>query len=122
MEEKRQERKLRKTPGEKGQASSSAARPPTKKNKSSAKVVKVSTPLLDSPSALTPSTPMLADSSVPDSGDDLDPPRFERSDLGPRSSESEVVTLSVIYKSEVEEDMATNLRTGFKERQHKRLS
>lgn len=121
-EEKSQEWKLRKAPGEKDQASSSATRPSTKKKKSSTKVVKVSTSVPDSPSVSTFSTSMSMDSSVPNLGGDLNPPRFEQSDLSPRSSKFELVTHGVIYEPEVEEDMETDLRSDFRERQHKRLS
>lgn len=63
------------------------------------------------------------DSSVQAFEGNFDLPDFERSDSGPRSSEpeSEPIALCVINELEVEDDMATDLRVGFKERHRKRL-
>lgn len=89
---------------------------PTKKKKSSAKTI-----IPASPSASTPFSSTLVDSSVLNSEGSLSLPDFERSDLGPRHSEPEPIVLSVINESEVEEGMEINLRVDFKERHHKRL-
>lgn len=120
-EEKRQEGKLRKARGEKGPVSSSANRHPAKKKKPSAKAFKVLTMVPDSPSVSTSSASTSTDSFVPDSGGDLDPLRFERSDLNPRSFESELMIPEIIHEPEVKEDMVTDLRAGFRERQRKWL-
>lgn len=88
MEEKRQNRKLRRAPGKKGQASSSVACPSAKKKKSSAKAVKVSTPVLVLLSTSTPSAYTSADSSVLDSECDLGLPDFKQNDSGHRHSET----------------------------------
>ena len=62
-EEKRQERKLRKAPGEKGRGSSSSTRPPTgkKKKKTIAKVIKAST---SAPKPLSTSTASVSSRSA----------------------------------------------------------
>lgn len=120
-EEKRQKGKLRKARGEKGPVSSSTNRHPAKKKKPSAKAFKVLTMVPDSPSVSTSSASTSTDSFVPDSGGDLDPLRFERSDLNPRSFESELMIPEIIHEPEVEEDMVTDLRAGFRERQRKWL-
>lgn len=117
-EKKKQEGKLRKAPGEKGQASSSIAHPPTKKKKPSAKAVKVLAHVLASSSASTPSTLTSPESSVPDLGGDLDP---LRSDLNPQSSESKPVIPDILYESEAKEEMAADMRADFRDRQRKRL-
>lgn len=61
-----------------------------------------------------------------DSECDLDPPRCDldpqRIDLNPQSSESEHVIPDMLYESEVEEDIAADLRSSFKDRQCKWLS
>lgn len=124
-DEKRQEGKLKKAPGEKGQRSFSTARPPTKKKKPSMKTVKVLALVLASPFDFTPSIPSSPKSFVPDSGDNLDPLRYDldplRSDLNPRSSESEPVMPYIFYKSDAEEEMVVDLRADFKDRQRKWL-
>lgn len=112
-EEKRQKGKLRKGRSEKRHILSFAVRHPIKKKKSSTKVVKVLAPVFESFSASTFFVPLSTNSSVPNSEGDLDPPRFERSDLDPQSSEFEPVILVVIYKPEVEEDTTTKLRVVF---------
>ena len=76
-EEKRQERKLRRAPGEKSRASFSAAYPPVKKKKLSEKAVKASALIPVSPSASTLSASTSTDSSVPASKGNLDLPDFE---------------------------------------------
>ena len=95
--------------------------PPAKKKKSSAKAVKVSTPIPTSSSASTPSASTLANSSVPNSKGDLGFSDFEQSDSGPHYSEPEPIALDVINELEVEEGMATDLRADFKKRHRKRL-
>lgn len=62
-------------------------------------------------------------SSVPTSDGNLDFPNFELSDSGTRLSELELehIDLNVINELEVEDDMMTDLRVGFKERHLKRL-
>ena len=121
MEEKRQDEKLRRAPGEKDWVSSSAACSSAKKKKSSAKVVKVLTSVPTSPSSSTLSSSTSMDSSIPDSKGGSGLPDFERSDSGPRHSEPEPIALSVINELEVDEGMMTDLRAGFKERHRKRL-
>lgn len=76
-EEKRQERKLRRAPGEKSRASFFAACPPVKKKKPSAKAVKASALIPVSSSASTLSASTSTDSSVPASNGNLDLPDFE---------------------------------------------
>lgn len=83
-EQKRQERKLRRAPGEKGQPSSSAARPSAKKKKSFVEVIEKSTPVPTPSSAPTPPVPVSTDSSHPDLKGALDFLKFEQSKLGPR--------------------------------------
>lgn len=83
--------------------------------------MKVST-LVPAPlSASTPSASTSADSSVLDSEGGSGLPDFERSESGPCHFEPELIALSAINESEVEEDMATNLMVGFKERHCKCL-
>ena len=113
-EEKRQEGKLRRTPGEKDRASSSVACPSAKKKKSSAKAVKVSTPVPTSSSASTLSASTSTDSSVSNSEGDSGLSDFERSDSSPRHFEPKLISLDVINEPEVEEGMATDLRANFK--------
>lgn len=82
--EKRQERTLRKALGEKGQPSSSIARPLTKKKKKpTAKVVEVLAPVpaSSSTSTPTPSVPLSLENFTSDFGGDLDPPMSEPSDV-----------------------------------------
>lgn len=76
-EEKRQERKLRRAPGEKSRASFSAAYPPVKKKKPSAKADKALALIPVSPFASTLSASTSTDSSVPTSKGNLDLPDFE---------------------------------------------
>ncbi|KAJ9693664.1 hypothetical protein PVL29_009561 [Vitis rotundifolia] len=105
-EEKRQEGKLRKALGEKGQPSpsSSADSSPAKKKKPSTKAIKVLALVLASSSVSTPSTPTSS-----------------RSDLNPQSSKSELVIPDFLYESEMEEEMVIDLRAGFRDRQNKLL-
>lgn len=107
----RQEGKLRKARGEKHPASSFAVHSSTKKKNSFIKAIKVLASVPESPSVSTSSTSISAYSFITDSGGDLDPQSFE----------SEPVIPSIIHELEVEEDMATDLRAGFRERQRKRL-
>lgn len=83
-EEKRQEGKLRRVPGEKGQPSSSAAHPSAKKKKSFAEVIEKSTLVPTPSSAPTPHVPVSANSSHSDLKGALDLSKFEPSKLGPR--------------------------------------
>lgn len=85
------------------------------------KVVKILTPIPASPSVSTPFAFISVDSSVPYSESDLDLPKSERRDLGPRHFDPEPIALGVINEPEVEEGMTTDLRAGFKERHRKRL-
>lgn len=83
-EEKRQEGKLRRVPGKKGQPSSSAAHPSAKKKKSFAEVIEKSTLVPTPSSAPTPHVPVSANSSHSDLKGALDLSKFEPSKLGPR--------------------------------------
>lgn len=91
---------------------------PVKKKKPSVKTTKVSTSVPVSPSASTPFASTLVDSSVQALEGNFDFPDFERSDSGARPSEPEPepITLNVINEPKMEDDMATDLRAGFKER------
>lgn len=84
-------------------------------------MVKVSTPVVALPSISTPSASTSTNSSVLNSEGDSDLPDFERSDLGLRRSELEFIALDVIDEPEVEGDMVTDYRVGFKERRRKLL-
>lgn len=94
---------------------------PVKKKKPSAKTTKVSTSVPASPSASTHFASTSLDSSVQALEGNFDFPDFERSDSGARPSEPEPepITLNVINKPKMEDNMATDLRAGFKERHHK---
>lgn len=118
-EEKRQEGRLRKTLGEKGWASSSAACLSTKKKKKpSVKTTNASTPVPVSPFASTLSTSNLADNSVQAFKGNFDLLDFKRSGSGACPSKSELMPIAfkVINEPEEKEDMSTDLRAGFKER------
>lgn len=82
--------------------------------------------MLASPSTSTHSIPSPLDGSDPDSRGDLDPPMCDldppRSDSNPRSFEPELVVPDIIYESEVEEEMVSDLTADFGDKMRKRLS
>lgn len=84
-------------------------------------MVKVSTPVLALPSTATPFASTSTKSSVSNSEGDSNLLDFKRSDLGLRRSELESIALDVIDELEVEGDMVTDYRVGFKERRRKLL-
>lgn len=65
----------------------------------------------------------MADGSVQASEGNFNLPDFEQNYLGarPLEPEPEPIALNIINEPEVEDDMATDLRVGFKKRHHKRL-
>ena len=87
------------------------------------KATKASTPISAFPFVYTPSTYSLADGSVQASEGNFNLPDFERNYLGarPLELEPEPIVLGIINELEVEDDMATDLRVGFKKRHRKHL-
>lgn len=97
-------------------ATTSIARSPAKKKSSVKTTKKVLVSVLESPFASTFFVPTSTYSIIPDLEADLDLPRVDP------DIEFELVVPRIIHELEGEEDMTANLKTGFKERQRKRLS
>lgn len=109
-EKKRQEGKLRQTSSGNRMTTTFTARHPTKK-KSSAKAAKKAPVLIpESTSTSTFFVPTSAASTVPDSEADLDLPRVDP------NIEPELVVPRIIHGPKREENMAANLKVGFREK------
>lgn len=89
-------------------------------------MVEVLDSVLASPSTSTPPPliPVSPDNSALDFGGDSDPPEFDLdhpvSEANPLTSESDPMTVGVIYEPETE-DMTSDLTADFRRRIHKRL-
>lgn len=115
-ENKRQEGKLRQAPSRNRTTITSTARLPTKKKSSTKTTKKTPVLVLASPSTSISFVPASATRTIPDSEADLDLLRV-KPDI-----EFKPVVPHIIHEPEENKDMATNLKTGFRERQRKRLS